>query len=147
MVDLLENQAPIGHRIVRLAKLHRGWVAAELEQLGLHVGQELLLAHLCQQEGVRQTAIAQALQVELPTVNKMLRRLEDAGFVERGGDPEDARASLTYLTDPGRQVCERINEIWRDADARLRRRLSRSDAATLEALLARVLDPPDRLQP
>jgi len=138
-----ETQAPLGHRIVRLAKLHRGWVAAELEQLGLHVGQELLLAHLCRQEGLRQTALARALQVELPTVNKMLRRLEDAGFVRRDADPEDARASLTFLTDRGREVCQRIAEIWRDADARLRRRLSRSDAATLEALLASVLDPAD----
>jgi DNA-binding MarR family transcriptional regulator len=50
---------------------------------------------------------------------------------------------LTFLTDRGREVCQRIAEIWRDADARLRRRLSRSDAATLEALLASVLDPAD----
>jgi DNA-binding MarR family transcriptional regulator len=137
MVDL-ESDAPLGHRLVQAAKMHRGWVSTQLERLGLHVGQELLLAQLCREDGIRQTSLARTLGIELPTTNKMLRRLETSGFVERRSDPEDARASLAYLTQQGREMCERISEIWQAADRRLRQALSPEDAAQLEHLLGEL---------
>lgn len=134
-MDELRGTAPIGARIVQIAKIHRRWVAEQLEPLGLHVGQELLLMRLCRAEGLRQTALAEGLGIEPPTVNRMLSRLEAAGFVERRQDPDDARATLTFLTPRGRRTCERIREIWREADVRLREALPSDDAAELERLL------------
>ncbi|HSH45412.1 MAG TPA: hypothetical protein VK966_06135, partial [Longimicrobiales bacterium] len=64
----LRETAPLGFSLVQVARTHRRWVSASLEQLGLHVGQELLLAQLCGREGDRQTVLAEALGVELPTV-------------------------------------------------------------------------------
>jgi len=134
-MEELSKTAPIGARIVQIAKIHRRWVAAELEKLGLYVGQELLLMRLCRSEGLRQSTLAEGLGIEPPTVHRMLARLEAAGFVERRPDPDDARASLTYLTPRGRETCARIREIWREADVRLREALSSDDAADLERLL------------
>lgn len=134
MTDL-QNAAPIGARLVQVAKAHRRWVGLELEKLGLHAGQELMLAHLCTREGERQTSLAAALGIELPTVHRMLGRLEAAGFVERRPDPSDARASLTYLTAAGRDTCARIREIWADADRRLREALPPADVIVFERLL------------
>lgn len=137
----LRETAPLGYSLVQVARTHRRWVSAALEQLGLHVGQELLLARLCGREGDRQTVLAEALGVELPTVHKMLARLEKAGFVERRADPGDARASLAYLTPEGRETCARIQEIWREADRRLRQALPTDvDAADLERLLTALAD-------
>jgi DNA-binding MarR family transcriptional regulator len=139
----LRSTAPIGARIVQIAKTHRRWVGEELEALGLHVGQELLLMQLCHAEGMRQTALAEVLGIELPTVHRTLSRLETAGFVERQVDMDDARASVTFLTSRGRETCARIREIWHAADLRLREALPPDDAADLERLLdalARRLD-------
>lgn len=139
----LRDTAPIGARLVHIAKTHRRWVGEELEVLGLHVGQELLLMQLCHTEGVRQTTLADVLGIELPTVHRTLSRLESAGFVERRDDLDDARASVTFLTPRGRETCGRILEIWQVADQRLRESLPPDDAADLERLLdvlARRLD-------
>lgn len=143
MVELSQH-APLGWLLVRATKAHRRWVAAALEELGLHVGQEFLLAQLCQQEGMRPTALARALAIELPTVHKTLSRLEAAGFVERRSDPSDARASLIHLTPQGRETCARIRAIWEDADRRLRAALPVADAARLEELLTTLTEHLDR---
>lgn len=137
-MDHLALQAPVGTQLIRVAKAHRLWVADALERLGLHVGQELLLTQLCQQEGERQSTLARALGVELPTVHKMIGRLEAAGFVERRPDPTDSRASLTFLTARGRRTCEQIEAIWRGAEHRLISDLDASEVAQLEALLGRL---------
>jgi DNA-binding MarR family transcriptional regulator len=134
-MDEARSIAPIGARMVQIIKIHRRWVAEQLEPLGLHIGQELLLMRLCRTEGVRQTALAEGLGIEPPTVNRMLARLEAAGFVERREDPDDARATLTFLTPRGRRTCARIREIWREAEVRLREALSPDDAAELERIL------------
>jgi DNA-binding MarR family transcriptional regulator len=131
----LRSTAPIGARIIQIAKTHRRWVGEELEALGLHVGQELMLMQLCHTEGMRQTALAEALAIELPTVHRTLSRLEGAGFVERHVDRDDARVSVTFLTPRGRETCARIRAIWHAADVRLREALPPGDAAELERLL------------
>lgn len=135
----LASDAPLGSGVVRLAKIHRRWVAAALEELGLYVGQDLMLTQLHHREGASQTALAQSLGVELPTVHRTLSRLEAAGFVERRVDPSDARSSLTYLTTRGREVCTRIQEIWREADHRLGSAMPREDAAELRRLLGTLI--------
>lgn len=137
MVDLPQD-APLGWLLVRAAKAHRRVVSAALEEHGLHVGQEMLLAQLCTQDGVRHTVLARALGIELPTVHKTLSRLESAGFVERRADPSDARASLAYLTPQGRETCVQIRRIWESADRQLEAALSEDDAARLEDLLSKV---------
>ena len=137
-MEHLAQHAPVGTQLIRVAKAHRLWVAGALEHLGLHVGQELLLAQLCQEEGVRQGALAHALGVEPPTVHKMLSRLEAAGFVERRPDPTDSRASLTFLTARGRRTCEQIEAIWRDAEHRLISDLDVGEVTQIEVLLGRL---------
>jgi len=139
MIDL-HRDAPLGYALVRVAKTHRRWVSAELMDMGLHIGQELLLAQLCREEGIRQTALAEALDIELPTVHRALARLEAAGFVRLRRDPHDARASLAYLSPRGRATCARIREIWQAADQRLHEALTEEEAARLEGLLAQMAD-------
>src|SRR5690606_32062255 len=134
MTDLREV-APLGFTIVRVAKMHRRWVSEDLAHLGLHVGQELVLLNLCEQEGIRQTDLAVALDIEVPTVHKTLARLEAAGFVERRPDPDDGRASLAFLTRRGREACAAILEIWQNAERRLSAAVSGRDTQVLDRLL------------
>lgn len=136
----LSNVSPLGSLLVRIARTHRTSVSQALDALGLHVGQELLLAHLCGREGIGQTALAAALGVELPTVHRSLARLERAGFVERRSDPGDARASHAYLTPRGRATCERIREIWVEAEAKLNDVLAPDECADLQRLLGALAE-------
>jgi MarR family transcriptional regulator, transcriptional regulator for hemolysin len=84
---------------------------------------------------LRQTALAEALGVEGPTLVRLLDQVEEAGLVTRQEDPTDRRAKVLRLTKAGRA---RVGAIEAEFD-RLRERIFADvPDADLEATL-RVL--------
>jgi len=59
---------------------------------------------------LRPTTLAGLLEVDLSVVSRQVRSLEDAGFVRRQTDPQDARAALVSATDAGREAFERTKQ-------------------------------------
>ncbi|GHF93891.1 MULTISPECIES: MarR family transcriptional regulator [Amycolatopsis] len=58
-----------------------------------------------QHEGpLRLTTLATAEAVSQPSMSQLVQRLERQGLVSRIADPEDGRASLVALTEPGRAL-------------------------------------------
>ncbi len=55
-------------------------------------------------EGLRQTELADLLEMEPIAVGRVIDRLQAAGFVERRPDPKDRRAWRLYVTDQARGV-------------------------------------------
>ncbi|WP_431219933.1 MarR family winged helix-turn-helix transcriptional regulator [Leifsonia xyli] len=56
----------------------------------------------------RASVLADALRLSRPTMSKQLRRLTDAGLVERAPDPADARASTVSLSATGAEAYDRL---------------------------------------
>ena len=56
----------------------------------------------------RASALADTLRLSRPTMSKQLRRLTEAGLVEREPDPGDARASTLSLSARGREAYDRL---------------------------------------
>jgi MarR family transcriptional regulator, transcriptional regulator for hemolysin len=75
---------------------------------------------LYHREGMRQTELAESLEMEPIAVGRVIDRLQAAGFVERRPDPKDRRAWRLYVTDQARGVI---------ADMELIARGVRKDAA------------------
>src|SRR5215204_4448171 len=98
--------------LAKVCKAHRANVGALLAGHGLHVGQEMVLMELWQEDGLRGGDLAIRLGVEPPTVTKMLRRLEACGLVQRSQDPADARSFRVHLTESGRALEESIARCW-----------------------------------
>src|SRR6266852_1183649 len=88
-----------GLLIARLAHIHRTRIALYLSQHHLHVGQEMLLQYLWNQDGLSQKEIGEFMGIQSATVTRMVIRMERSGFVERRTDPDDQRVSRVYLTD------------------------------------------------
>ena len=61
-----------------------------------------LLGHVDRLAPVRATDIADCTALDLSTISRHLRGLEDAGLLTRSPDPDDRRASLLSVTDEGR---------------------------------------------
>jgi DNA-binding MarR family transcriptional regulator len=68
------------------------------------------LWRICDEGPVRPTTLAGLLEVDLSVVSRQVRSLEEAGFVQRQSDPQDARAALVSATDSGRQAFERTRQ-------------------------------------
>lgn len=127
-----------GFALAKVCKAHRGSVGGMLAEVGLHVGQEMVLIELWQNDGLRGGELACRLGVEPPTVTKMLRRLEGFGLVERRPDPADARSFRVYLTEKGRDLEDPVSRCWERAEQRTFVGLDPSERQELGRLLAKV---------
>ena len=130
--------------LAKVCRAHRTYVGELLAEHGLHVGQEMVLVELWQDDGLRGGDLVDRLGVEHPTITKMLRRLESCGLVERRADPEDARSLRVYLTRQGRALEEPVTRCWERAEQTVLAGMNATDRRTFQRLLVRVksnLDP------
>lgn len=130
--------------LAKVCKAHRAYVGGLLAGHGLHVGQEMVLVELWQDDGLRGGELAARLRVEPPTVTKMLRRLEGCGLVERRQVPTDARSFRVHLTEKGRALEEQVIRCWAQTEETALAGLSAGEKQTFRELLIRVrsnLDP------
>ncbi len=128
----------ISHLLVQVCKAHRGCLGEALSQLGLHVGQEMILFHLWEQDGVAQSQLIGGCQVEAPTMTKMLSRLEKAGLIQRRRDAQDARVWRVDLTQRGRALKEPVYRCWQKIEERMLRDLTLEEKLLLRRLLLQM---------
>jgi DNA-binding MarR family transcriptional regulator len=69
---------------------------------------------LYHREGLRQTELAESLDMEPIAVGRVIDRLQAAGFVERRPDPRDRRAWRLYITEQARVIVGDMELIARD---------------------------------
>jgi DNA-binding MarR family transcriptional regulator len=128
----------VGYLLVQVAKDHRGLVGAAFRELGLRVGQDMLLSQLWREDGLTQSELVERLGVEPATVSKVLSRMEGTGVVARKRDPEDARSSRVYLTERGRSLQGPTFRAWEEIEYRMLEGFSPEDLILLRRLLART---------
>ena len=77
-----------------------------LDRMGITYPQYLVLAALGEQDGLTVGAIADRLSLESSTVTPPLKRMEQAGLVERRRSKEDERQVNVFMTAEGRKLLE-----------------------------------------
>jgi MarR family transcriptional regulator, transcriptional regulator for hemolysin len=87
-----------GFLVHDVARLMRVAYDRRTRELGLTRSQWWVLNNLYFNEGITQSELADLLDIEKPTLGRLLDRLEDKGWLERRGDPSDRRAKRVYLT-------------------------------------------------
>lgn len=127
-----------GFVLAKAARAHRARVGAALAEVGLHVGQEMVLLELWNEDGLRGGELAARLGVEPPTVSRMLGRLEGCGLLERRRDPEDARSFRVCLTDRGRGLQGPVEDLWLGVEERAFGGMTEEEIQLLKGLLNRV---------
>ncbi|MGW4536097.1 MarR family winged helix-turn-helix transcriptional regulator [Nocardia sp. NPDC004340] len=90
------------------SKVLRALADRDMRRLGLHLGQNHVLAALWEQDGRTPGEMAAALNVTTPTVVKMATRMAAAGLLTRRRDDKDNRLVRLWLTDHGRELREPV---------------------------------------
>lgn len=93
--------------------------ASQLRELGLHIGQELALSYLWEQDGIPQSQLRNKTGSEASTISNMLKKLEHDDIVYRKQDAEDHRIHKVFLTEKGRQLEAPITEIWKTHEQKM----------------------------
>jgi DNA-binding MarR family transcriptional regulator len=128
----------IAYLMVQVSRRHRNLVSIALADLGLHIGQEILLMYLWENDGLIQSELAVLMEVEPPTLTKMLNRMERAELLERCRDEADARVYRVYLTDKGRSLQEPVTHLWTVLENRILTDLTLEEQLLFRRLLLQV---------
>lgn len=128
----------VGCAIAKADRANRASVGELLSGLGLHVGQERVLAELLREDGLRSGAIACRLGIVAATATKMISRMEGSGLIERRPDPDDARCGRVFLTDKGRSLEEPLGKLREENEERLLAGLDEEERRELHRLLGHV---------
>ena len=114
--DLSRN---FGFLLNDVARLMRTAYDRRIRKLGLTRAQWWVLTHLYRGDGISQTELAETLEIEKPTLGRLLDRLEAKGWVRREHDASDRRVWRVHLTDevePALRTMRKIAaELRRDA--------------------------------
>lgn len=122
----------------KMMKGHMRRSRAVLEKYDLYAGQPPLLFLLLKEEGQRQKDIAKALNIQAATVTVMVKRLENAGFIEKREDNQDKRISRLYLTDKGRDACINVKEAMHDVNMKVFEALTEEERAIFRKLVKKI---------
>jgi DNA-binding MarR family transcriptional regulator len=106
-----DPDSSIGFLISDVSRLLRRVYDRRVEPLGLTRAQWRVLVHLYRREGVSQTALAQILEIEKPTLGKLIDRLERKGWVERRIEDRDQRARRLVITDQARSMIDQMEAL------------------------------------
>lgn len=125
--------------IPTLARAHRAMSQELLRETGLSAGQELIVMRLFDSPPQSQAELTRWLGVEPPTTAKMLARMEKAGIVERVPSETDRRVTLVSLTDEGRAIHGRVENVWGDLERVTVAGLAPAEVQELERLVRHML--------
>jgi DNA-binding MarR family transcriptional regulator len=79
--------------------------------LDLTRSQWWVLTHLFRKDGITQSELAETLELEKPSLGRLLDRLEGKGWVRREADPNDRRAKRIFLTEAADAPMQVMREI------------------------------------
>ncbi len=132
----------LGFLIADLARLLRRTFDRRVQPLGLTQAQWRAIIHLSRTEGMTQSALAEALDVQPITLARLVDRMAAAGWVERRSHPLDRRAVQLYLTDKCQPLLAEIQSLARatidEATAGLSAAATRELVETLQHIKANL---------
>jgi MarR family transcriptional regulator, organic hydroperoxide resistance regulator len=134
-VNSLSIPDSISFILMEVCKIRRAISDNMLNEIGLHVGQEMFFVSLLQEEGTTQSEIAERLHVQRATVTNMIHRLEAAGWIERRADPSDQRVLRVYLTAQGRALHDRLQQVWTTVEAQTTQGMTLEEKLVFRRLL------------
>lgn len=89
-----DNTNTLGFLLHDATRLIRRRFELRGQAFGLSSAQWRLLVHLVREGSASQARIAELLEIEPISVSRLVDRMEQAGWVERGTDPNDRRVRL-----------------------------------------------------
>lgn len=122
----------------KTSKVLRALAERDMRRLGLHLGQNLVLAVLWERDGSTPGEVAAALNVTTPTVVKMATRMGAAGLLTRRRDERDNRLVRLWLTDAGRTLKDPIEAERRHLEEHVTAHLSEAEREQLLSALRKV---------
>ena len=100
--------------IMDVARLMKTYADQRARQFGTSRAQWAVLIRIERNEGLKQSELADMLDLQPITLTRLLDRLADNGLIERRADPNDRRANRLYLKPAAKPLLDRLAELGTD---------------------------------
>ena len=113
-----ERKENFFRELIYLFNAHKRYNTQRFHSLGLSTGQPKVLSILLQNEGFVQKDLAERCMVEPATMTTLLRRMEQSGLIYKKATfgTNGKRAMSVFLTDKGRELAVKVEEMARESD-------------------------------
>jgi MarR family transcriptional regulator for hemolysin len=118
-----------------VGRLLRTYADQKARHFGQTRAQWAVLLRLERLEGLKQSDLAEDLDIQPITLTRLVDRLCDNGLIERRPDPNDRRAKRLYLTPAARPLLDRISQQVEEVAETV---LAGVDPAAVPALLSQL---------
>ena len=122
----------VAFTIMDVARLLKTFADQRARQYGMTRAQWAVLVRLDRSEGLKQSELAELLDLQPISLTRLLDRLAENKLIERRADPNDRRANRLFLTPAARPLLERLSELGTDMMSTV---LEGLDAKTIERML------------
>lgn len=112
-LSLGEDDNPLYQDIARFRAIMFDYF---LKPHDMTMSQGWVLVHLVRENGLRQSDLADRLEVATVTTSKLIDRLEARGYVERRPDPHDRRSNRVFATEQAKAIVKIMTKTIGDVD-------------------------------
>jgi MarR family transcriptional regulator, transcriptional regulator for hemolysin len=89
-------------------RLVRAYADKEAARYGITRAQWAVLVKVERAEGMKQTELAEQMEMQPITLTRLIDKLCDSDWIERRGDENDRRVNRLYLRKAGRQLLSKL---------------------------------------
>jgi MarR family transcriptional regulator for hemolysin len=100
--------------IVDVARMLKTYADQRARQFGISRAQWAVLIRIDRSQGLKQSELAEILDLQPISLTRLLDRLAGNGLIERRADPNDRRANRLYLLPAARPMLDQLAELGSD---------------------------------
>ena len=109
-----------------------------LQNADLSLAQFAVLANIADMPGCKVTELADQMKLSTPTVSVAIRKLEEAGWLERKEDAQDARVTHLHLSQKAKTIKQKMERRRDKVIGRFLNRLNEDEQEQLLSLLEKA---------
>ena len=121
-----------------VARMLRTYADYRAAQFGITRAQWAVLVRLDRSEGLKQSELAEMLDLQPISLTRLLDKLAECGLIERRADPIDRRAKRLFLTPAAHPLLEKLGDLGDDLMSTALRGVPRESVEQMVAQLGIV---------
>ena len=121
-----------------LQRLVRAYADKRAARYGITRAQWAVLARIERNEGMKQSELAEQMEMQPITLTRLIDRLCDAGWIERRGDETDRRVNRLYLRKAARPLLAKLGGLRSELTATALEGINPADAHRLLSQLEAI---------
>lgn len=111
----------------------------KFKEYDITIEQWALLTRLWKNDGISQTQLSLRSGKDLPSITRMLDKLQKKELIRREVDPNDSRAYLIFLTQSGKELEDKLDYIAYEVENKSLQNIKKEDIEILKKVINSIL--------